>query len=152
MPITEDQISNGQRALWTFLFFMLVMPFFGALAAAVLLLVGIMIGQAPGFLADMPLPEAYAQIAPLGITAFVWNVIPSAMTAIAILPTVLKRGTLGSFTAGACGVIAFTAAILLFPFPTGVWQPLLAFVAGLVAVACQQLLKRIGVLGTDVQR
>lgn len=152
MPTPKDQVSNGQRALWTVLFFTLVMPFFGAMAAVVLLVIGIAIGQVPGPLAEMPRAEAYAQIAPLGIAAFVWCAIPSALTAVAILPTVLKHGTVGWFMAGACGVITFTAAILLFPFPTGIWQPLLAFVSGLVAVVCQQLLRRIGVLGTDVQR
>lgn len=146
MADDANAVSNGQRALWTFLMFMLVMPFFGALVAVALLALGIVTGQAPGPYEKLALSEALAKLAPFGITAFVWSVIPSALTAVAVVPTVLKRGTLGWFMAGACGVIAFTAAIVLFPFPTGVWQPLLAFMAGVVAVLCRNLLIRGGIL------
>ncbi len=146
MAKPDEGISNGQRALWTFLLYMLIAPFFGALAAVVLLAVGILLGQAPGPFGQISQSDAFAQLGPIGVTAFVWSVIPAALTAIAVLPTVLKHGTLGWFMAGAVGVICFTAAILLFPFPTGGFQPVIAFLAGLIAVFCRNLLIRAGIL------
>ncbi|MEM7778488.1 MAG: hypothetical protein AAF732_23150 [Pseudomonadota bacterium] len=146
MADRSDEVSNGQRALWTFLFYMLVMPLIGAITAIVLLLVAVVIGQAPGPFAKAATSDALNQLGGFGVLAFVWCVIPSAFTAIAVVPAVWKHGTVGWFMAGACGVIAFTAAILIFPFPTGIWQPLLAFAAGLVAVICRQILLRGGII------
>ena len=142
----DDQISNGQRAFWMFLAFMLVAPFFGGLAGAAMLALAWAVGLAPETFAKMPLAEFQTHIAPVGVTAFVWSVIPAALTAVSLVPTVLKSGSVSLFMAGAVGVIAFTAAILLFPFPTAGFQPVIMFASGLIAVAVRTMLINVGIL------
>lgn len=146
----QADAGNGQRAFWMFLLFLLVGPFFGGLAGAVLFAVGGLIGIAPEPFYGKSFTEVAPHITPIGITAFVWSAIPSAFTAIALVPLVLKTGTVGFLMTAAIGVIAFTAAILIVPFPTGGVQPLLAFVAGCIAVASRQVLLQGGILKPDL--
>lgn len=142
----DGAISNGQRAFWMFLAFMLVAPFFGGLAGAAMIAVAWGAGIAPETFAKMPFGEFQTHIAPIGVTAFVWSVIPAALTAVSLVPTVLKNGSVSLFMAGAVGVIAFTAAILLFPFPTVGMQPVIMFAAGLISVAVRSMLINVNIL------
>lgn len=127
-------ISNAQRALWALLLILLVAPFFAALVAVTSLLVGALLGVTAG----SPLVAA-----PLGVSAlntYVWAVIPSALTAIGLVPLVLKRGAFGWVEAGAMGVVGFAAAQVLVPLPLGQFGSIAAFAFGLVMVAVRLLL------------
>lgn len=146
MSDADGGISNGQRAFWMVLFYMLVGPFFGALAAAMMFTLSLLVGAPPEPFASQSLAEAADKIGPVAVASFVWSAIPAALAALGMVMMVIKRGTIGPFVAGAVGVIAFTAAIVVFPFPTGGWQPLIAFVAGLVSLACRQVLVAGGIL------
>lgn len=147
----HQDVGNGQRAFWMLLFYMLIGPVLGGLAGAALFAGGAIFGVAPEPFYGKPFADVAPNIVPIGIMALVWSVIPSVFTAVGLFPTVLKSGTVGFLMAAAVGVIAFTAAILIFPFPTGGVQPLIAFIAGCIAVACRALLLRGGIIKREVE-
>ncbi|MEL7303640.1 MAG: hypothetical protein AAGJ53_08095, partial [Pseudomonadota bacterium] len=64
--------SNAPRGIWAFLFYTLVGPFFGAVAAGGLLMIASVGGFAPTPYAGLALGEVFRQIAPLSVAAFVW--------------------------------------------------------------------------------
>ena len=145
-----DEISNGQRALWTGLFYLLIMPFFGMLAGVALLVIALLAGIPPEPFKGQSFSAVSPQLGMAASVIFIWSVIPSAFTMLGLIPFVLKSGTTTVFMAGAIGVIAFTFAIVIFPFDTVGFQPVVAFIAGLVSVACQQVLRRGGILKAPV--
>ncbi len=139
----DEDVSNGQRAFWVFLGFTLVGPFFAALAVVIVVVL------APVFKFDMLMPSALPPVGEIGLRAFVWSAIPSALAAIAIVPFVLKTGTFSVFVAAASGVIAFTVAALLLPFGYPAMLTVLAILAGLVAIAVRYAMDLGGLLRAD---
>jgi hypothetical protein len=137
------EVSNGQRAFWTFLFYTLCGPFFAALAFACVALLA-----APLKLEALLPPD----LPPLGetvIAIFVWAALPAALAAIGLLPMVLRRGTFGWIEAAAAGVIAFAAGAALMPFDARGALPALAFAAGLVSLGVRHVLLAAGILRTS---
>lgn len=138
--MSEAQISNAQRALWTFLLYMLVAPFFGALAVAAILLLAPLIGLGAW------LPPGLPPLGPAAGSAYVWSALPAGLAALGLAPMVLKRGGFGWIEAAAAGVIAVGAAAVLFPFPHQGMLTSIAFLGGLVSVALRAVLLRVGIL------
>lgn len=130
----SQAVGNGQRAFWTFLFYTLCGPFFAALsyAAFAILAPPLNLGTLLPATAP-PLGEAVAAI-------FVWSALPAALTAIAIIPMVLKRGTFSWVIAASGGVLAFAAATVVAPIEHNGALPALAFMAGLISMAVRQVL------------
>lgn len=145
MAEPSDTIGNGQRALWTFLFFTLCGPFFAALAyaAAVILASPLKLGAL--------LPETLPPLGEAVAGVFVWAALPAALAAIGLLPMVLKRGTFGWVMAAAAGVVGFAAAAALAPFGHQDALPVLAFAAGLIALAVRFVLLAAGILRETAQ-
>jgi hypothetical protein len=140
MANTQDEVGNGQRAFWTFLFYTLCGPFFAALAYA-----GANI-LAPPLKLGALLP---AGLPPLGegvAGVFVWAALPAAMAAIGLVPMVWRRGRFGWIEAAAAGVIAFAAASALAPFEAHGALPVLAFTAGLVSLMVRHVLLAANIL------
>jgi hypothetical protein len=136
----SDRIGNGQRAVWVFLFYTLVGPFFGGLAVAAALIAAPPLGLAGVLPPNLP---------PLGaavILAYVWCAVPSGLAALGLIPLVLRRGQFGLIEAAAAGVIAFAAAAQLFPLPIQGGMAGLAFLAGLVSVMLRAVLERGDIL------
>lgn len=127
-----QQVSNAQRALWSFLLIMLVAPFLAALAVAAVMIVGAGAGmvRAP---ASVPVGE-------LALRTYVWSAIPAALAALGLVPLVLRAGTFGSVEAGIAGVLAFAVAHAVAPFPIAVPGALAAFGFGLAMIAVRHLL------------
>jgi hypothetical protein len=146
----DHEISNAQRTFWMALFYLLIMPFFGAIAGVALLALALAFGMPPEPFTGKAFADVAPQFGRIFTVAFIWSVIPSAFTMLGLVPFVLKSGTTTVFMAGAIGVIAFTFAIVIFPFDTAGFQPLVAFIAGLISVACQQVLRRGGILKSPV--
>ena len=70
-----DKASNLQRAFWSFLGYMLVGPFFGGLAVAIVLGLAPLLGLAALLPADLP-PAGVASV-----SAFLWSVAPATVAA-----------------------------------------------------------------------
>lgn len=64
------------------------------------------------------------------------------IAALGLTPYVLQRGTYGWLHAAVAGVLAFMAAMLIWPFPAGHSVPFLAFLGGIVAILMRAMLLR----------
>jgi hypothetical protein len=150
-------MSRGQRALWTFLFFTLVAPFFGALVAVIGSPLLMWANAGPFMAADHP-PFDWANVpsdgtlmpllAEIGIRSYIWCALPAALTALTLLPHVLRKGTAGWLEAAVGGALCFAAASVLLRLPHGGLLVYLCFAAAVVAVLCWAVLRRVGILGT----
>lgn len=129
-----DNSTNSQRALWTFLGYMLVGPFFGGMAVAIVLALAPLLGLSGLLPGDLP-PAGAATL-----SVFVWSVIPAAIAAIIIVPLVWRRGRLGWIEAAVAGVVGFFLAALVLEMPYRELLAQLAFLAGLVSLAVRQAL------------
>ncbi|MEZ5844013.1 MAG: hypothetical protein R3D27_09785 [Hyphomicrobiaceae bacterium] len=135
-----QDISNSQRALWTFLMFTLAGPFLGALAVAGALIL------APVFKLAALLPPSLPPVGASTVTSFVWSAIPATLAAIALVPMVLRRGTFGWVAAAAAGVVAVAAASVIFPLAHPELRFVLMVLAGIVAVGLRQILAVAGII------
>lgn len=132
---------NMQRALWTFLIFALVAPFFAALAIAAVVILAPLLG-----LEDL-LPPGLPPLGMVALSAFVWGIVPAVLAGIALAVIVLRQGSVGWIAAAAIGVVAFAIAAIIFPVPElAHLRPYLAFLAGLVAVVLREMLARARIL------
>lgn len=132
---------NMQRALWTFLIFALVAPFFAALAIAAVVILAPLLG-----LEDL-LPPGLPPLGMVALSTFVWGIVPAVLAGIALAVIVLRQGSVGWIAAAAIGVVAFAIAAIIFPVPElAHLRPYLAFLAGLVAVALREMLARARIL------
>jgi hypothetical protein len=133
-------MANAQRALWTFLIYALVAPFFGALAVAAVLVLASAFG-----LADL-LPDDVAPTGAAAIATFVWAIVPAVLTALALAAMVWNKGSFSWIVAAAVAVIAFSVAAVLVPIGLEDARPYLAFLAGVVAIAVRAVLVRMGAI------
>lgn len=138
-------VGKLQRALWTFLLFTLVGPFFGALALVVLVPFAALAGLLPG-VQGVGLEVFLPLLAEWAFSAYIWGAMPAALAALALMPAVIRGGTFGPLAAAAAGVAAFAAAAAVLDVPDPDLLPYLAFLAGLVAVACRAVLIGSGIL------
>jgi hypothetical protein len=133
-------MTNPQRALWTFLIYALVAPFFGALAVAVVLALASAFG-----LADL-LPDDVALSGEAAIATFVWAIVPAVLTGLALAAMAWQKGGFNWIIAAAAAVIAFSIATVLVPIGLEDARPYLAFLAGVIAIGVRGVLSRMGVL------
>lgn len=140
MAASTEGASNGQRALWTFLFYALCGPFFAALAYALVVVL------APPLKLEALLPTSLPPLGEAVAGVFVWSAIPAALAALGLVPMVLRRGTFGWIEAAAAGVIAFAAANAVAPFEHNGALPALAFLAGLTSLAVRFALLAMGII------
>jgi hypothetical protein len=88
------------------------------------------------------LPGAERPLGDVGLETFAWSAIPSTLGAIGLTPYVLENGTYGWLQAAVAGVLAFGASALIAPIAGGPLMPLLAFLAGLIALGMRVMLIR----------
>jgi hypothetical protein len=132
-------VTNAQRALWTFLIFALVGPFFAALAVTVLVAIASVLGiSGPGSGALPPVGAAALQ-------TFVWSAVPAMLAGLALAAFVFRAGAFSWVVAGAAGIIAFALVSTILPLWLEDARPYLAFLAGLVAVGVRQVLVSAGI-------
>ncbi len=130
-------MTNAHRALWTFLIYALVAPFFGALVIAVVLALASVFG-----LADL-LPDDVAPTGTAAIAAFVWAIIPAVLTGLVLAAMAWQKGGFNWIIAAATAVIAFTIAAVIVPIGLEDARPYLAFLAGIIAIAVRAVLARL---------
>ncbi|MGI9476857.1 MAG: hypothetical protein ACR2PI_09125 [Hyphomicrobiaceae bacterium] len=146
---------NGQRALWTFLFFTLIGPFIAAIGAALYTPVAIWANLAPYTAGDhapfdwtnLPDGAGVAQLmAGAALQAFVWAPIAAAVAALGLVVLLFTRGEVGWALAGAAGVVGFFAGYIYSPFDAGALLPFFAIGAGIAAALLSRFLVGINVL------
>lgn len=146
---------NNQRALWTFLFFTLIGPFFAAVMAALYTPFAIWANVAPFMAGDhLPfdvgnLPDSAglaSLMAAAALKSFVWAPIAAAVAGIGLVVLLLTRGEVGWALAGVAGVVGFFVAYVYRPFEVGELLPFFAAMAGIVAALLSRFLVRINVL------
>ena len=128
-----DDVTNAQRALWMVLITSLAAPFFASLIDLALTL------ASPLFDFALP-PRGDKPLGDVAVGAFIWSAFPSTFAALALTPLVLQDGTYGWLAAAMAGVIACAAAEFVWPMPDGSSLPVLAFLAGLIAIGMRSLL------------
>ncbi len=79
-------VSNSQRALWTFLIYALVGPFFAALALVILIATAWVFGL------SSLLPVEVSSLGQAGLAAFVWSTVPALLTALILAIVVWRTG------------------------------------------------------------
>ena len=134
-----NDVSNGQHALWMVLITSLAAPFFASLIS-----VGLALARP---LTDFAMPEAPTPaIGEFAVDVFAWSALPATVAALGLTPFVLQQGTYSWLHAAVAGVLAFTASAIIFPFPNQAALPVLAFLAGLIAIGMRRLLITAGIL------
>jgi len=150
-----EPMSDMQRALWVFLFFTLVGPFFASILAALYTPFAIWANFAPFTAGDHApfdlsnLPDANGireLVVQSALRTFVWSPIAAAVAAIVAIGLLLTRGEVSWALAGVAGVIGFFFAYVVAPFSAGSLLPAFAAASGLVAAALSLFLIRIAVL------
>jgi hypothetical protein len=133
-------ITNGQRALWTFLIYALVGPFFAAVVLVIVIALASVFGLSGLLPAELPpLPQ-------VGLVAFVWSTVPAVLTALVLATVVWRAGDFTWLVAVIVAVIAFAIAAMLLPLDLDHARPYLAFLAGIVATMVRQVLVQIDVI------
>jgi len=134
-----NDVSNGQRALWMVLITSLAAPFFTSLIC-----VGLAFARP---LTDFLMPESpTSALGEFAVDVFAWSALPATVAALGLTPFVLQHGTYSWLHAAVAGVLAFTAAAIIFPFPNQGALPVLAFLAGVIAIGMRRLLISGGIL------
>jgi hypothetical protein len=133
------KVTNRQRALWMVLVTSLAAPFFAAL-----IVVGIALaGQLTGI---EILPAREQALGEMGMMAFAWSALPATIAAIGLTPYVLDKGRYDWLHAAVAGVLAFGVSAVIAPFGGSPAMPLLAFLAGVIAIAMRAMLIAGGIL------
>jgi hypothetical protein len=133
-------VSNNQRALWTFLIYALVGPFFAALGVVI----GIALAWA--FNISSVLPVEVSSIGHAGLATFVWSTLPALLTAVILAGVVWRTGSFNWLVAVVVAVIAFAIASVLLPLGLDHARPYLAFLAGIVATLVRQVLVQADII------
>jgi hypothetical protein len=138
----QNDMSNGQRALWTFLLCTLVGPFLVGLIVLLITLASGALQMGPPSLKGLPLAAVGAKAAVWALNSFVWAALPAAMAGALLAAIMSLRGTIDWFTAAAAAIAGFGVASVLAPGLLPNHHSFLAGIAGLVGVACWHLLVR----------
>ena len=144
--VKPTTMSNGQRALWTFLMCALVGPF---LVGVIVLLITVVSGalqMGPPSLKGLPMAAVTARAAQWAVTSFVWSALPAGVAGAILAAVVSVRGSVDWFVAAAAAIAGFGVAAVLAPGLLPNHHSFLAVIAGLVGVACWHLLVRAGIL------
>ncbi len=127
-------VSNGQRALWTFLLYALAAPFFAGLGVVIF----IALARATGL--NSLVPESVGGLGAAGLATFVWSAVPAVLTGLVLAIVVWRTGALSWMAAAAVAIIAFAGAALVLPLELHDARPYLAFLAGVVSLLVRQVL------------
>ena len=132
-------MSNGQRAIWTFLLITLAGPLLGAMALAASATVwSIATGTAPAL--------ALSTAGKIAIHTFVVGSFVAAIAAAGLAAIVALRGTISWLEAAVAGVAAFMVVAISTGAVASTVLSAIAFLAACVAIVCRLVLVRIKIL------
>lgn len=130
-----EKISNKQRAFWMVLITSLAAPFLAGLIGLALAVVANAAGLQFGSSPTLSLGES-------AMTMFAWSAIPATIAALGLTPYVLQNGTYSWMHAAVAGVLAFGVSTIIAPITAGAFMSVLAFTAGVIALAMRSILIR----------
>ncbi|MFN3869215.1 MAG: hypothetical protein ACK4MF_09140 [Hyphomicrobiaceae bacterium] len=139
-PHDGNTIANSQRALFTFVSFTLLAPFFaglGVLAA---------FGLAPLLKLQPLLPSDRAGAGEAAVTAFVWAALPAGLAGAALAVLVWRRATFDWVAAAAAGGLAFMLSAILVPPPQSLSLTFLTLVAVGISLLVRSALLAGGII------
>lgn len=142
----QQKISNGQRALWSFLIATLVGPFFAALIVALLTLAAGALQMGPPSLKGIAMTDVGARAAGWALQSYVWAALPSGLAGAAIAAWVSLKGTAPWLGVVAIGVVAFGIASVAVPGLLPNHGTALAFIAALSSLGVWAVLARARIL------
>lgn len=141
-----DEISNGQRAIWTFLITSLAAPFLAALIVFALSVAAGALGRGPESLKALDKAGQIAWAADKAVATFAWSALWGSAAAAFVAGLVFIRGGFGWLEA----VVAGAVAVSIGAFVTGgmVAQHItpIAFIGALVGLIMWAILTRGGIL------
>lgn len=133
-------LSNGQRALYTFLGYSLVGPFLAGFVTFAVLVLAVPLRL------DALIPASMPNAGAAAIAAFVWSAIPSSLAGLALASVVWRRGTFPWIAAAAAGGITFMLAAIAMPLPAGLALTPLTALAAFIGIAVRSALVGGGIL------
>ena len=139
---TANQVSNGERALWTFLMCTLVAPFLAALVIFLASVISGYVGRGPASLLALDRAGQLGWAAQKAIETYVWSAIPAGLGGAGLALAVYLRGSvhwLAGATAGA--VIVSILAVLAGGMMAQHLTPM-AFIGAAIGALMIYLLKR----------
>jgi hypothetical protein len=143
--VDGPEMSNGQRAFWTFLLCTLVGPLLVGLIVFLITLCSGALQMGPPSLKGLPMAAVASRAGQWAVSSFVWSALPAALAGAVLAAVVSIRGTVDWFIAAAAAIAGFGVASVVTPVLAN-HNSFLAGIAGLVGVACWTLLVRIRIL------
>ena len=107
---TTDDVSPGQRALWSFLLITLVAPFLAALVIFLGSVIAGAVGRGPASLLALDRAGQLGWAAEKAVSAYVWSAIPAGFSGAIIAGLVYVRGSAHWLAGASAGAI--TASVL----------------------------------------
>jgi hypothetical protein len=141
----KQKISNGQRALWSFLLATLVGPFFAAVIVAALTVVSGALQMGPPSLKGLPLATVGATAAGWALKTYVWAALPAGLAGAGIAAWVSLKGSLPWLVPVVAAVAAFGVASVTLPGLLPNHGTALSFIAGLSGLGVALVLARSGI-------
>ncbi len=141
-----NDMSNGQRALWTFLMCTLVGPFLVGLIVLLITLVSGALQMGPPSLKGLSMAAVTAKAGQWALTSFVWSALPAGLAGAILAAVISWRGTFDWIVAAAAAIAGFGVASVVAPGLLPNHHSFLAAIAGLVGVACWHLLVRANIV------
>jgi hypothetical protein len=147
-PATRgSDISNGQRALWSFLLITLVAPF---LAAVVILLASVIsgyVGRGPASLLALDRAGQLAWAAEKAVQTYVWSALPAGIAGAGFAAWIYAYGTAPWLLAATLGAVVISVMATLAGGMLAQHLSIMAFIAAVVGIAMWGLLRRTGIIG-----
>lgn len=139
-------LSDGQRALWTFLAATLVGPFFGAVAILGLTLAAGAFEFGPPSLKGLQTGQLAPLAAERALAAYVWGAFPAAVAGAACAAWISLRGVLPWLVAACSGGVAATVAAIVTGGVARDHITPIAFIAASAAVLVWLILQRARII------
>ncbi len=141
------EISDGQRALWTFLGATLVAPFLAAVVIFLAsLLFGFVLGRGPSSLLALDPAGKLAWSATKAVETYVWCAIPAGISGAIAAGVVYATGKLHWLAAASIAAIVASAVAAFSGGMLATHITPIAFIAATVAIVLQLLLRRARIL------
>ena len=141
-----NEISNGQRALWTLLIMSLAAPFLGALIVMGLSVVAGALGKGPESLRALDSAGQLAWAAEKAVATFAWGAIPAVAGGALLAGLLYVRGTIACLEAAVAGAVMVSIAAFLTGGNVAQHITPIAFIGATVAVAMWGVLTRAGIV------
>lgn len=109
----DTTISNGQRALWSFLLVTLVAPFLAALTIFLASVISGAIGRGPPSLLALDTAGQIAWAAEKAVGAYVWSAIPAGIGGAVIAALLLSNRTANWLTGAIVGAVTVSVLAVL---------------------------------------